>query len=91
MRRINMAQRVILVIGLAMALYLFGGWINTRGSATPSGWVGYAPLQTYGPQNIVGGFHPWVRLVIWIALVLVWVIASVLLLRAASRSDRPDQ
>lgn len=46
--------------------------------------LGYAPLQTYTTPNILGGLHPWVRLVIWLLLILVWVVASLLLFRSAS-------
>jgi hypothetical protein len=82
MRRMNRGQRVVIVIGLGVAMYSLGGWITTRGTGTPYGWVGYAPLQTYNTPNILGGLHPWVRLVIWIALVVVWVFTSMLLLRS---------
>ena len=76
------------MVGLGVALYVFGGWITTRGGPG-SGWVAYAPLSTTpdAPDGIVG-LHPWVRLLIWLALVLIWVIASVLLLRSRSGPDR---
>jgi heme/copper-type cytochrome/quinol oxidase subunit 1 len=78
----NKAQRVVIVVGLGVALYFFGGWVTTRGTGA-TGWTGYAPLQVYNTPNLFGGLHPWVRLVIWLVLTLIWVIVSVLLLRSS--------
>ncbi len=74
---LNRAQRVVIVIGLAIALYVLGGWVTALGSHPPSGWVAYGPLST---QQVFGGLHPWVRLVVWVALVAVWVTSSVSIL-----------
>jgi hypothetical protein len=82
---LNRTQRIVIVIGLGLGLYACGGWITTRGSG--SGWVAYAPLSnTPGPSDAVGGVHPWVRLLIWLALIVIWVLASVWLLRPSSDS-----
>ena len=79
-----------MVVGLGVALYFVGGWITTRGTGAPYGWVAYAPLSnTYNTPNPLGGFHPWVRLLLWLVLIAVWVIASVFLLQ--SRSDPRDE
>ena len=71
------------MVGLGVALYFFGGWITTRGTGAQFGWVAYAPLSNttdvpLGP----GGLHPWVRLIVWLVLILVWVGTSVILLRS---------
>jgi hypothetical protein len=80
-RPLSTGQRVVLVIGTAMALYEVGAYITTLGSGT--GWVGYAPLTS--PQiPLVGGLHPWIRLVVWLALVVIWVGTSLLLLKPGS-------
>lgn len=85
----NRGQRIVIVVGLGVALYFAGGWITTRGSGAQYGWVAYAPLSnTYNTPNL-GGFHPWVRLVIWLVLIAVWVMASAFLLR--SRSDPREE
>jgi hypothetical protein len=83
---LNRAQRVVIVIGLAVALYVLGGWVTSLGSHPPSGWVAYGPLST---QETFGGLHPWVRLVVWVALVALWVVSSVAIL--AGRSSRSAQ
>jgi heme/copper-type cytochrome/quinol oxidase subunit 1 len=88
--RLNPGQHIVIVVGLGVALYSFGGWVTTRGTGA-TGWVAYAPLSnTYNTPNLVGGLHSWVRLVIWIFLILVWVIASVALLRSSLPSREGD-
>ena len=79
--RLNRGQRIVIVVGLGVVLYFFGAWVTTRGTGA-TGWVGYAPLTNpYTTPNAFGGLHTWVRLVIWLFLALVWVVASVVLLR----------
>ena len=86
-RRLNKQQRIVIVIGLGIALYFFGGWVTTRGEAG-SGWVAYAPLSNaVNTADLPGpGLHSWVRLLIWFVLTAIWVVVGVLLLR--SRPDR---
>jgi len=80
----------VVVVGLGVALFFFGGWATTRGIGA-TGWVAYAPLSnTYNTPGLPGALHPWVRLVIWLFLVLVWVIASVTLLRSSGPSRQSD-
>jgi hypothetical protein len=82
-RTLNVGQRVIIVVGIEISLYLLGQWAIGYwqfGSEGSSGWVAYAPLSAAStPPQVV--LHPWVRLVIWLALTLVWVVSSVVLLR----------
>jgi len=92
-RRFNMAQRLVVVFGLGAAFYLIGGWVTSLNSAT--GWVGYAPLSTgsftYGSAPFLGGFHPWVRFVIWLVLIAVWVGISLTLLRSPPLEITSDE
>jgi len=86
MGRLNMRQRTVVVIGFGAGLYFVGSWITGGGRAV-TGWSSYAPLSA-GPPSLGGPWlHPWVRLVIWLTLVAVWVSGSVVLLRT-SRSPR---
>lgn len=78
---LNHSQRKVIVVGLAFALYVLGEWLNGLGSNLNYGWVAYAPLSNQ-VNNV--GLHPWVRLIIWIALVAVWVAASLQLLKSKS-------
>jgi hypothetical protein len=90
-RRFNVQQRVVIVIGLGVGLYCFGGWVTTRGGSG-SGWVAYAPLSNQiNPAGLPGpGLRPWVRLVIWLALTTTWVVTGVLLLRSRPARDSSD-
>jgi hypothetical protein len=78
MSRFNLPQRIVLVVALGLAFFVFGAWATNPGSGGGY-WVGYAPLSSpVGP----GGLHPWVRLLIWLALIVVWAVVAVWLLRA---------
>jgi hypothetical protein len=85
--RLNVGQRIVIVSGLGITLLLLGHWMASLNTHLQSGWVAFAPQN--GSVNIptVGGLHPWVRLVIWVILVLVWVGASLLLLRNSPQGD----
>jgi heme/copper-type cytochrome/quinol oxidase subunit 1 len=78
--QLNFSQRIVVVVGLALALYLVGDSAVSLGSHPFTGWVAYAPLSnTVGPLN--EGLHPWARLLIWLIFVAVWMIASLAVLR----------
>jgi heme/copper-type cytochrome/quinol oxidase subunit 1 len=87
-RALNIRQRVVVVIGVGAGLFFFGIWLTTRG-AGGSGWVAYAPLSsTVNGADLPGsGLHPWVRLVIWLTLTVVWVVVGVVLLRSRRAED----
>ena len=83
MRRIDglsLAQRIIVVIALGMALAIVGGFLDTLGGGFTGGWFAYAPLTrgTYFPG---AGPPPWVRLIIWLLLTGIWALASIRVLR----------
>ena len=90
-RSLRAAQRVVLVVALGAALVAVGDYVTTLGRFT--GWTGYAPLATGAPP--LGGLHPWLRLLVWLALALAWAVCSVALLgagraepeRAAERAE----
>ena len=87
--RLNIPQRIVIVVGLGFALMVFGDWAMTWGTHSADfGWVGYAPLSNaiYAP----GRLHPWVRMVIWLVLIAVWIVASVFVLRARKSEEEID-
>ena len=87
MNRLNLPQRIVLVIGWGAMLWFFGLWVT--GIGTAFGWVAYAPLSNTfaGP----GGLHPWVRLLIWLVLVVVWMAGAMWLLRTRlAAQNKPD-
>jgi hypothetical protein len=82
---LNRLQRLVIVAALAFVLYESGQWLTSLGSNLDFGWVAYAPLSK---QFAPDGLHPWVRYVIWLALIAFWTLASVALLR--TQSERID-
>jgi hypothetical protein len=84
-RRLNLGQRIIAVTGLGAGLWFLGQWITTIGSTGIFGWVAYAPLSraTNPPEPVMA--HAWVRLLVWLGLTIVWVAASMWLLRSQKR------
>ena len=77
---------MVIVIGLGLGLYFFGGWATNRGEG--AGWVAYAPLSNgINAAALPGsGLHPWVRLIIWLVLIIIWVAAAIALLRSPPAS-----
>ena len=86
-RSLNRSQSIVVVIGLGLALFIIGDWLTTLGSHPPTGWTGYVPLST---GYSLGGFHPWLRLVIWLVLIAVWVRTSTALLSSRGPEQHHD-
>lgn len=87
-RTFNVGQRAVAIVGFGAGLLFFGRWLTARGEGKP-GWVAYAPLsRAANTSELLGpGLHPWVRLVIWLALVAVWVVVGVVFLRSRRAED----
>lgn len=82
---LNYSQRMIIVVGVGVALYLFGTWAMTWGTRGFTGWVGYAPVSNTATSTFLGtGLYPGVRLVIWLITAAVWVGFSLVMLRTRS-------
>jgi heme/copper-type cytochrome/quinol oxidase subunit 1 len=80
--RLNMAQRVVVVVALGLALGIVAGYLTGLGVRT--GWYAYAPLSgQLGPGL---GEPGWLRLVIWLAAISLWALTS---LRVLSQSPGP--
>jgi hypothetical protein len=82
MPRLTQPQRIVIVIGLGAALYVFGLWAMTWGSHPFTGWTGYAPIPP-----TVNELHLWVRLLIWLVLIAIWSGSSALVLRSPKQGD----
>ncbi len=84
---LNRSQRVVVVVGLGVALYLLGAWLSAPVFPVSTGWVGYAPLATsFGRTRLSGGAD----LIVWLVLILLWVAASSYLLRTRNSRDDHD-
>jgi heme/copper-type cytochrome/quinol oxidase subunit 1 len=86
-RQPNRAQRVVVVVALAAALGASGQWLTSLGSRPDFGWVAYAPLSN---RITPDGLHPWVQLLIWLALIIVWAFVGVALLRTDIPRGGPE-
>jgi len=77
--RLGMAQRVVVVVALGLALGMVGSYLTSLGTRT--GWYAYAPLsrQVFQPTGV--GEPGWLRLLIWLAMISVWALTSLRVLR----------
>jgi hypothetical protein len=77
--RLGLAQRIVIVVALALILGAVGVYVTTLGGPPARfGWFGYAPLT----QAI---FRPdlsrWEQLLVWIGLIAAWAAVSLVLVR----------
>jgi heme/copper-type cytochrome/quinol oxidase subunit 1 len=85
--RLGRAQRVVVVVALGLALGIVASYLTSLGTRT--GWYAYAPLsgQSFQPQGI--GEPAWLRLIIWLAVVSLWALISLRILRQSSGQATP--
>jgi hypothetical protein len=85
--RLSTAQRVVVVVALGLALGIVASYL--AGLGTRTGRYGYAPLsgQLYQPGL---GEPGWLRLIIWLAAISLWALASVRVLRQYPGHTRPE-
>jgi hypothetical protein len=80
---LGLAQRIVVILGLAAAVVAFGGYLQTVGhNSVDFGWFAYAPLNT----SNAAPFHPqpaWAHLAIWAGVSVAWALASLLLIGSA--------
>jgi hypothetical protein len=86
-RKLNLHQRVVLVVGLGITLYWIGRGIIVGGE---TGWIAYAPLNnTYSSVPFL--WHAWAQLLVWLVLTVVWVVASLFILRSDRHRERANE
>ena len=71
-RQFNLAQRVVTVVGIGLALCLVGDGVTSWGSHSFPGWVSYAPFANQLFSPVAKGFQPWFRPLIWMFFVAMW-------------------
>jgi hypothetical protein len=86
-RSLGLAQRIILVVALALALGVLGRYLITLGHPSEFGWFSYAPLNSTSVIPRPPDLRAWARLLIWLGLIAVWALGSLLLLRPARQGD----
>ncbi len=85
-----MAQRVVLVVALAGLLAFTGSYIVSDGfSQQGGGWFAYAPNtnRVFYPR---GGLAAFAALLVWVALLIVWAVASLWLFGLPAGSTGGD-
>ena len=79
--RLSQPQRIVVVIALGVACGAAGMYLVNLGSTVSGwGWYAYAPLSQagYPPHTGLAG---WLRLIIWLALAVLWALVSIRVLR----------
>jgi heme/copper-type cytochrome/quinol oxidase subunit 1 len=87
--RLSQPQRIVAVIALGMAFGAAGIYLVNLGNAAGGGWYAYAPLSqaVYPPHTGLAG---WLRLIIWLALIGLWALVSVRVLRPSREASSHD-
>jgi hypothetical protein len=82
--RLSQPQKIVVVIALGMAFGAAGIYLANLGNTGGFGWYAYAPLSSavFPPRT---GLPGWLRLVIWLALISLWALASIRVLRPSPR------
>jgi hypothetical protein len=85
---LSKAQRVVVVIALGLALAAVGSYLVSLGGGFRFGYP--RPLFTSGFVAPGTGLAAWLRLIIWLALIGLWALASVRVLRPSPESAASD-
>ena len=94
--RLGIAQRVVVVVALGLALLAVGIYISFLG--LPGGAAGgfenatfLSPSQGFSPPMLLTqagpDLSPWEQLLVWLGIILVWATLSVVVLRPLRRVD----
>lgn len=84
--RLNLGQRILMVIALGGVIYFLGFWLETIHKQA-FGWVAYAPLS--GATSALGregGLTYDQSILVWIGLVVLWAVLSMVVLHTPKRS-----
>ena len=86
---LSKAQRVVVVAALGLALAAVGSYLVSLGDGSRFGWYAYSPFTSrfVAPGT---GLPGWLRLIIWLALIGLWALASVRVLRSAPGNAASD-
>jgi hypothetical protein len=83
---LSKAQRVVVVIALGLALAAVGSYLVSLGTGVRLASSSQFFALSDRPPD--AGFPAWVRLIVWLALIGLWPLASVRVLRPAPSSDQ---
>ena len=86
--RLNLAQRIVVIIALGLALAIVAGYLTSLG--TSAGWYAYSPLARPVISQPGMGEPGWLRMIIWLAGISLWAVASVTMLRRTPEYAAPE-
>lgn len=86
--RLSQPQRIVVVIALGMAFGAAGIYIVNLGNPV-FGWYACTPLSQVVHQPHTG-LAGWLRLIIWLALIGLWALMSVRMLRPSQGEPPHD-
>ena len=87
--RLSKAQRVVVVAALGFALAAVGRYLVSLGGGLRFGHCWYSPL-TSSTVALGTGLPAWLRPIIWLALISLWALASVRVLRPSPEHAASD-
>ena len=86
MRRLGLAQCVVLVVAFGAMCLATGFWVSAAygQGRVPTGWTGYAPLQR---SALAAPLTTTEVLLVWLGIAAIWGTASALILWNQPRSN----
>ena len=81
--RLNLAQRIVVVVATGIALAVVGSYLANRGSTMGGHFMSAVPFR------MRPGRPRWLRLIIWLVLDGIWAVAALVVLRPPRGSDGP--
>ncbi|MGH3246424.1 MAG: hypothetical protein ACRDOI_09460 [Trebonia sp.] len=87
--RLGQSQRIVIVVALGVACGTAGIYIDSLGRTAAFGWYAYAPISPapYSPDTRLAG---WLLLIIWLALIALWALVSIRVLRPSPAAPAGD-
>ena len=82
--RLNLAQRIVVVVATGIALAAIGVYLTNRGST-----MGGHHFMSSVPIRIRPRPPRWLRLIIWLVLDGIWAVAALVVLRSPRDQTGP--
>src|SRR5215470_2307944 len=85
-------QRVVVVVAIGLGLWVVGSYLVNLGSGFHVGWTGSAQhVVITAPLARSTGLPPLARVIIWLALICVWALAAIKVLRQPGHSHTASE
>jgi hypothetical protein len=91
LKRLGLAQRIAILVGLGLAIEALGSYIVSLGGPFGNfGSFGFAPLTNNSFISAGGSLSAWEQLLIWLGLIAVWSGVALWLLGPTPAEPDPD-